>query len=303
MRVFSTALISAFFIMNANAASAARTAECEAALSAARDHKGDAAALEQDFAIADRSCEADDAASVSNALAFALFNQAQKASGAERRALLTRAGTHTKDWRVHATLGAELLEAGDRAAAAVALQNALVDLQENDGKNAPPETVRKIITMANNARALAGPYTRAVRTRSGAPGGVAADRISGVEIESVPFPIEFEFAEATPTEDGAFAISDLADILSGADASRLTLAGHTDPVGGDGANRALSQRRAEAVRDALIIAGVRGADRMQVIGCGEASPPLIESPEYYSEPEIHQIMRRVELVRGGAACP
>lgn len=289
--------------MALNAPEARAEGDCDATMEAARAHKGDAAALEQDLAQAERACPAELAARVSDAYAFALFNSALQAKGGERRALLDKAASHTTDWRVHATLGSDLLEAGDRLGAAVALQNALLDLQENDAGNAPPEVVRKIITMANNARAAAGTYTRSVRTRSGEPGGVAAERIGGVEIETVPFPIEFEFGESVPTEDGAFAIDDLADILANVDASRLTLAGHTDPVGGDRANQALSLRRAEAVREALARAGVRGADRMGVIGCGEYSPPAIESPEYYSEAEIHQIMRRVELVRGGTACP
>lgn len=303
MKILKAALLGALLGNGPAAALAATAADCGAVLDAARAHKGDAAALEADLEAAGRACPAETAARVSDALAFALFNDALKAEGATRRGLLVRAAAHTTDWRIHATLGSDLLKQGDKAGAAASLQAALLDLQENDGKKAPPEVVRQIITMANNARAAAGSYTRAIRTRSGEPGGVAAERIAGVEIESVPFPIEFEFAEALPTEDGAFAIDDLADILASVDASRLTLAGHTDPVGGEAANMALSKRRAESVRAALVAAGVSGASAMKVVGCGEGSPPEIESPEYYTEEEIHQIMRRVELVRGGAACP
>jgi len=53
--------------------------------------------------------------------------------------------------------------------------------------------------------------------------------------------------------------------------SRLRIEGHTDNIGRDGANLSLSRRRAEAVRNALIIRGVP-ADRLQAEGFGDARP-------------------------------
>lgn len=53
--------------------------------------------------------------------------------------------------------------------------------------------------------------------------------------------------------------------------SRFEVAGHTDSVGTDAYNQALSERRAQAVRDYLVDSGVP-ANRLTVVGYGEASP-------------------------------
>ena len=47
--------------------------------------------------------------------------------------------------------------------------------------------------------------------------------------------------------------------------------GHTDSRGNGNANQVLSQRRADAVRDALIAAGV-AASRIASVGLGEGQP-------------------------------
>ncbi len=52
---------------------------------------------------------------------------------------------------------------------------------------------------------------------------------------------------------------------------QLTIEGHTDSVGSDAANLALSQSRADAVRAALIELGV-SAQRMTALGKGESQP-------------------------------
>lgn len=283
-------------------ARAADPAECREIAVAAQAARGDIAALGELQARAD-ACDGATATYVSGALGGALFNAARTASEAERLSLLKRASTLRRDWRIYAALGEEQARAGDHGGAALSLQSALVILQESPPDPPPPaEAVEKLIAMANVARATAPVYTRALRTRSNEPGGVAAERVAGVEIEAVPFPIEFVFGETTLTEDGAFAVEDLGEIVSASAGAVITLAGHTDPVGSDAANRALSLRRAEAVRDILL--GQRGLNGVEIrtIGCGETSKPRIDQPEFYSEAEIHQIMRRVELVRSGEPC-
>jgi outer membrane protein OmpA-like peptidoglycan-associated protein len=54
-------------------------------------------------------------------------------------------------------------------------------------------------------------------------------------------------------------------------AKRIRIEGHTDATGGANANLVLSQRRAEAVRDALVAAGIE-ASRMTVVGVGSEQP-------------------------------
>lgn len=67
--------------------------------------------------------------------------------------------------------------------------------------------------------------------------------------------------------------------------------GHTDVRGADAYNDKLSQRRAQAVADALIKEGV-DASKLQVRGMGERFPICNEDTE-----ECHEINRRVEILR------
>ena len=55
-------------------------------------------------------------------------------------------------------------------------------------------------------------------------------------------------------------------------AARITVEGHTDNVGNDAANQALSQRRAIAVRDYLLQNVAMSADRLTAVGYGKNRP-------------------------------
>ena len=70
----------------------------------------------------------------------------------------------------------------------------------------------------------------------------------------------------------------------------INIEGHTDDVGSEASNEALSQRRAEAVRAALIDRGIP-APRMKAIGLGEAFP-IADNTSTYGR----QQNRRVEIV-------
>jgi OOP family OmpA-OmpF porin len=71
--------------------------------------------------------------------------------------------------------------------------------------------------------------------------------------------------------------------------ARLTVEGHTDARGSAEYNQALSERRANSVRDYLIGAGIDGS-RLKAVGIGEARP--IASGE---TAEAYRRNRRVEL--------
>ena len=70
----------------------------------------------------------------------------------------------------------------------------------------------------------------------------------------------------------------------------IRIEGHTDSRGNADANQLLSQRRAEAVRDALVAAGVE-AGRISAIGLGEAQPVASNDSE-----EGRAKNRRVEVI-------
>ena len=72
--------------------------------------------------------------------------------------------------------------------------------------------------------------------------------------------------------------------------ARITATGHTDKSGPEAYNMALSLRRANTVKDALVREGVP-ATAIAVIGRGE-SQPLVQTADGVREPQN----RRVEIV-------
>jgi outer membrane protein OmpA-like peptidoglycan-associated protein len=72
--------------------------------------------------------------------------------------------------------------------------------------------------------------------------------------------------------------------------ARITATGHTDTSGPDGYNMALSLRRANAVKDALVREGVP-ASAITTVGVGKAGL-LVQTPDGVREPQN----RRVEIV-------
>ena len=79
------------------------------------------------------------------------------------------------------------------------------------------------------------------------------------------------------------------------DTIRISVEGHTDSVGSDASNQSLSEKRADAVRDFLVNAGVP-SDRITAAGKGEAEPIATNKTT-----AGRQQNRRVELVVSGEA--
>ena len=85
-------------------------------------------------------------------------------------------------------------------------------------------------------------------------------------------------------------LTKLAALLTDNPALRIELRGHTDDVGEEAGNLALSQRRAEAVRDYLITAGIDPA-RLRAEGFGESRPQ-----REGTDAESRRLNRRTEFV-------
>lgn len=81
----------------------------------------------------------------------------------------------------------------------------------------------------------------------------------------------FASGQATLTSGAAASIKTLAAYLRAGPSAAVRIEGHTDNQGAAAANLALSQRRADAVRDALAAAGVPKA-KMQAVGRGHGQP-------------------------------
>lgn len=83
--------------------------------------------------------------------------------------------------------------------------------------------------------------------------------------------VTFEFDSARLTEPARYALDRVASALKGQQTMEVEIAGHTDSVGPDEYNMALSLTRADSVRDYLVFRGI-DANRMTAVGYGETQP-------------------------------
>ena len=85
--------------------------------------------------------------------------------------------------------------------------------------------------------------------------------------------VYFDFDRATLTADGRRIVDQAAAVAKQQANKPIELVGHADLVGTEAYNQRLSERRAQAVRDALIKDGV-SPDRITARGVGERNPPV-----------------------------
>lgn len=100
----------------------------------------------------------------------------------------------------------------------------------------------------------------------------------------------FDFGKADIKPAFAPTLDKLAAVLVKYDRSFATVIGHTDAVGSEAFNQRLSERRAEAVVDALAARGV-APGRMSAAGRGEGEPRADNASE-----AGRQLNRRVEIL-------
>ena len=84
--------------------------------------------------------------------------------------------------------------------------------------------------------------------------------------------ILFETASASIKPESAGVLRSIAAILEQEPAIRLSIVGHTDGVGDDAGNLALSGKRAEAVKDWLVRTSGIDGERLMTSGKGETEP-------------------------------
>jgi len=100
----------------------------------------------------------------------------------------------------------------------------------------------------------------------------------------------FDFGQTTLKPGATRTIGQLAEFLTKNPRRNVLIEGHTDSVGGEEFNRELSQRRAEAVREALIELRI-GGERVEVSGLGKDYPVASNDT-----PAGRQQNRRVEVI-------
>lgn len=100
----------------------------------------------------------------------------------------------------------------------------------------------------------------------------------------------FDTGQATLKPGAGRALDRLAHFLKDSSGTHVIIEGHTDSVGTDDYNLALSQRRAQAVADALSARGV-STDRVETKGLGKSYPVATNDSQ-----AGRQQNRRVEIV-------
>jgi len=100
----------------------------------------------------------------------------------------------------------------------------------------------------------------------------------------------FDFDRATLTQQAMQTVQQAAAAAKSGNRTSVSVTGHADRSGSDAYNMALSMRRANAVKDALVREGIP-ATSMQVVARGE-SEPLVPTADGVREPQN----RRVEIV-------
>lgn len=82
----------------------------------------------------------------------------------------------------------------------------------------------------------------------------------------------FTFDESELRPEGKAALDTFAKDLQGARFEMISVEGYTDRIGSEAYNRALSQRRADAVKAYLVTSGRVGADKITAQGQSESAP-------------------------------
>ncbi|HEX9557434.1 MAG TPA: OmpA family protein [Reyranella sp.] len=104
------------------------------------------------------------------------------------------------------------------------------------------------------------------------------------------FMVFFDWDRSNLSQQALVTIKQAADAFKAKGSARITATGHTDTSGPEAYNMALSLRRANAVKDALVREGVPAA-AITVIGKGETGL-LVQTGDNVREPQN----RRVEIV-------
>jgi outer membrane protein OmpA-like peptidoglycan-associated protein len=129
--------------------------------------------------------------------------------------------------------------------------------------------------------------------------GLYSREVRKMFVARTPVPLQFVYDQDKLTELGAAEAERMAKVLEEEHNPRIHLIGHTDPKGSDAYNDDLSRRRAEAIRRFLVERGyppqqitIEGRGKREV----EAFMRKIVDADRYSEHDLHQILRRVEIV-------
>ena len=191
--------------------------------------------------------------------------------------------------------------------AALALQTGCSSSRSSSGRRGPSNTAKGAVIGGASGAAVGGAIGRATgntglgaiigATVGGATGAVIGRRmdkqakeieneVPGAKVERVEEGIVVEFADAVLFATGQSTLNagargnldKLTTILNRYPDTNLEIDGHTDNVGSDASNQALSERRADAVSAYLITNGITRS-RISTKGYGEMYPKYSNETE------------------------
>ncbi len=292
-----------FLLLGCNAAQANPKADCEnlvnQAQQLARNNKVDELKERYKELV---SCGAKSIEYVGMLTATSLWNQLlQKAGQSEDPTPfeldLREIITYGQVWQAHELLGDIANKRQLHVVATDYYQAALVAIDDSEWTPNPPDSqyIGHLYKKAETQRLLAGEFISSARSRNGKAAGLGANRVRSFTATKSAIPVQFDFGTAKLTADGLKAAEDIWSILSETPTAAITLVGHTDPIGSDKTNNALSMQRAEALASFLKSKGYKG--KINTVGKGRAQPFEPDNPNAYSTDQKHQMDRRVELVR------
>ena len=273
----------------------------------------EAAAIAWDAAYSNGACPAADLNTMGRAISqmFLVRAQASGQSAEMRIKALQTAIKYGPTWDSLSALadlwrsegqrlaaGSEATSKAAYAKAAEYYQRSLNDILDKTDNPVPPprDRIKVIYARAQEMRALSPNHVAAPDLRDGSPGGTNAVDYRGFTPEATLIPVEYEYNKTSFTAKGREAASELVEVLKKLEGvKQVRLVGHTDPIGGHDFNDALSLGRANALKQFLQQNGFKG----QVVteGRGKRQPAAVDDAGQYTEKDLHQIFRRVELVR------
>lgn len=116
-------------------------------------------------------------------------------------------------------------------------------------------------------------------------------------IVELPSDTLFAFDKADLAPQALQTLPKVAELIREGGTAAIVIAGHSDALGSDDYNLALSKRRAEAVRDWFVQQQIAPADRFQIDAVGKARPIAPNAnPDGSDNPAGREQNRRVEII-------
>ncbi len=159
-----------------------------------------------------------------------------------------------------------------------------------------PDSVANVGTAPASEFSLAGVPAERLEATRGLLAELKARPVDGTIVVDLPGDVLFDFDKDTLRTDAIVVLDRLVQLLSGFEGRAVAISGHTDSKGDDDYNDALSERRADRVRDYLV-RHATGSRNYETRGFGERKPVAPNTqPDGRDDPQGRQKNRRVEIV-------